>query len=175
MKDEILEEKQSEEKSTLASISKRVYAMRILKHIFGDTEGFGAYYHQEIADTLKMNESTAYSNLNKLVEVGLLEKTEPKGNKKEKYYSVLDRNLAEKALEKYRRYVGFCLARLVSYERQYVSQLRQNKRFNEDCGGYGFSVPEGVAMILSCHKIGKQQDGSEVVIWRQEQGFDNEQ
>jgi DNA-binding MarR family transcriptional regulator len=167
MKDEILEENQSEEKSTLASISKRVYAMRILKHIFEDTEGFGAYFHKELADALKIHESTTYMNLNKLVEVGLLDKTEPKGNRKEKYYSVADRNLAEKAIQKYERWLGFCLARLIPHEKQYVSQLRQNKRFIEACEYYGVSVAEGITAILRCYKIGKMQDASETVVWRE--------
>jgi hypothetical protein len=87
---------------------------------------------------------------------------------------VLDRNFAEKAIEKYKRWVGFCLSRLVPYEKQYVSQLRQNKRFIEACEYYGLSISEGSSLILGCHKIGKEQDGTETVIWRQEQGYDSE-
>jgi hypothetical protein len=120
-----------------------------------------------------MNESTAYKNLNKLVEVRLLEKTEPKGNRKEKYYSVIDQNLAKKAIEKYKHWVGFCLARIIPYERQYLSQLEHNKRFIEACEQYGLSASEGINLVLSCYKIGKEQDGTELIVWRQEQGYDS--
>jgi hypothetical protein len=81
-----------------------------------------------------MNENTTYKNLNKLVEIGLLAKTVPKGDKRERYDSITDKILAKKAIEKYKRWAGFCIARLVQYERQYVSQLSQNKRFIEACG-----------------------------------------
>ena len=165
MNSEILDQNQSEEKSTTASIIKRINAMKILKFITEDTDKYEAYYMQELADTLRMHESTTYKNLNKLVEVGLLVKTMAKGNRKEKYFSVIERNLAEKTLQKYNRYVGFCLARLVPYERQYISQLKQNKHFNEACELYGFSISQGIEAILGCHKIGKEQDGTEVVIW----------
>jgi len=121
-----------------------------------------------------MNENTSYKNLNKLVEIGLLSKEEPKGNKKERYYSVLDQNLAKKAIEKYKRWVGICLARLVPYQRQYISQIEQSKRFIEACEQYGLSVSEGRILVLGCYKIGKEQDGTELIVWRQEQGYDSE-
>jgi hypothetical protein len=121
-----------------------------------------------------MNENTAYKNLNRLVAIGMLTKTTPKGDKRERYFLITDKNLAKKAVEKFQRWVGFCLARFVPYERQYVSQLKQNKRFIEACELYGFLISEGIAAILGCHKIGKERDGTEIVIWRQEQGYDFE-
>jgi DNA-binding MarR family transcriptional regulator len=172
MNDEVSDEKQSTEKSTIASIVKRTNAMKLLMYILTNIDGFESYTLQEVAEPLEMNENTAYKNLNKLVEIGLLGKEEPKGNKREKYYSVLDQNLAKKAIDKYRHWVGFCLARLVPYERLYASQLKQNKRFIEACKQYGFSIDEGITLILGCYKIGKEQDGTEVIVWRQEQGYD---
>jgi hypothetical protein len=86
---------------------------------------------------------------------------------------LLDKNLAEKAIEKYNRWVGFCLARLVPYERQYISQLKEDKRFKEACEHYGFSISQGTDAILGCHKIKIEKDGTELV-WRQEQGHDSE-
>lgn len=50
----------------------------------------------------------------------------------------------------------------------------QNKRFIDACTQYGLSVGEGTASILGCHKVGKEQDGTEIIIWRQEQGYDSE-
>lgn len=172
MNDEVLEEKHSTEKSTLSAISKKVNPMKLLMYLTNDIDKFEAYTLQEITQPLKMNENTCYRNLNLLVEIGLLDKVEPKGNRKEKYYSILDQNLAKKAIEKYTRWVGFCLARLVPYERQYISQLKENKRFKEACEQYGFHLSEGIELILGCHKIGKEQDGTEVIVWRQQQGYD---
>lgn len=146
--------------------------MKILAFIYNDIDEYGAYCLQEISQPLKMKENTAYKNLNKLVEIGLLEKTVPIGNKRERYYEVRDKNLAEKAIEKYKHWVGFCLARLVPYQRIYASQLKQNKRFIDACAQYGFSISEGLNAIYGCYKIGKEYDGTEVIVWRQEQGYD---
>jgi DNA-binding MarR family transcriptional regulator len=121
-----------------------------------------------------MNENTAYKNLNKLVELGLLAREEPKGNKRERYYSVLDQNLAKKAIQKYQRWVGFCLVRLVPYQRLYASQLKQNKRFIDACLEYGLSISEGLNAIYGCYKIGKEYNASEIIVWRQEQGYDSQ-
>ena len=74
--------------------------MKILMYISNDIDSFGAYCLQEITQPIEMNENTAYKNLNKLVEIGLLEKTEPKENRREKYFSVLDHSLTKKSIEK---------------------------------------------------------------------------
>jgi len=72
--------------------------------------------------------------------------------------------LAKKAIEKYKRWVGFCLARLIPYERLYVSQLQQDKRFVEACSQYGLSIAEGVASVLGCYKIRTEQNGAELIV-----------
>jgi DNA-binding MarR family transcriptional regulator len=172
MNEEVLNEKPEEQKSTIASIVKRTNAMKILMYISTNIDGFESYTLQEVAEPLEMNENTAYKNLNKLVEIGLLEKTVPKGNKKERYYEIIDKILAKKAIEKYKHWVGFCLARLVPYERLYASQLKQNKHFIEACAQYGFSIDEGLNAIYGCYKIEKEFDGTEVIINRKEQGYD---
>jgi hypothetical protein len=46
----------------------------------------------------------------------------------------------------------------------YVSQLKQEKRFIEACELYGFPVFERIAIILGCHKIGKEQSVSENIV-----------
>jgi hypothetical protein len=172
MNEEVLDEKQANEKSTLSAISKKINPMKILAYVHNDRDEYGAYCLQEISQPLKMNENTCYKNLNKLVEIGLLEKTVPKGNKKERYYEIIDKILAKKAIEKYKHWVGFCLARLVPYERLYASQLKQNKHFIEACAQYGFSIDEGLNAIYGCYKIEKEFDGTEVIINRKEQGYD---
>jgi hypothetical protein len=57
----------------------------------------------------------------------------------------------------------------------YASQLKQNKRFKEACELYGFSISQGIEAILGCHKIGKEQDGTEIIVRRQEQGYDSKE
>jgi DNA-binding MarR family transcriptional regulator len=71
--------------------------MKILRFISNDIDGFGDYILQEIAEPLKMNDNTAYKNLNKLVGIGMLAKTTPKGDKRERYFSIADKNLAQKS------------------------------------------------------------------------------
>ncbi len=173
MNEEVLNENPEEQKSTIASIVKRTNAMKILMYISNDIDGFGDYTLQEIAEPLKMNENTTYKNLNRLVGIGLLAKTTPKGDKRERYYSITDKILAKKVIEKYKHWVGFCLARLIPYERQYLSQLKQDKRFIEACKQYGLLLSEGITVILGCYKIGKEQDGTDLIIWRREQGYDS--
>jgi len=160
------------EKATLAWIVKRVNAMRILLFLAKDRDKEEAYYLQRIADALEMNEATAYTNLSKLVEAELVVKNEAKGNKKNKYYAITNKKLAEKAIEKYKHWVGFQLARLVPYQRQYASQLKQDKRFQSACDEYGLTISEGVMAILGCYKIGREHTGNDKIIWRKEQGYD---
>jgi predicted transcriptional regulator len=167
-----LENSDFSEKATIASIIKRVNAMRILLFLSKDVDNEEAYYLQIISNALDMNEGTAFSNLNKLVEAGLLVKGESKANRKNKYYAITNERLAEKAIEKYKHYVGFQLARLVPYERRYCSQLKSDKRFQNACAEYGITISEGVSEILSCYKVGKESTGLDTIIWRREQGYD---
>jgi DNA-binding MarR family transcriptional regulator len=160
------------EKATIASITKRLNAMKILLFLSKDSDNEEVYYLQELADRLEMNESTTFANLCKLMESGLIEKKESKANRKNKYYSILNKNLAEKVIEKYKHWVAFCIARLVPYQRLYASQLKRDKRFIEACEEYGLTVPEGIYAILSCYKVGKESAGLDTIIWRRAQGYD---
>jgi predicted transcriptional regulator len=160
------------EKATLASITKRVNAMKILLFLSKDEDNDEAYYLQIISNALDMNEATAFTNLNNLVQAGLVEKGESKANRKNRYYAIGNKRLAEKAIEKYKRSVGFQLARLIPYERRYCSQLKNDRRFQKACEDYGLTISEGIQEILSCHKIGKESVGTDTVIWRREQGYD---
>jgi DNA-binding MarR family transcriptional regulator len=166
------ENKDISEKATIAMIIKRMNAMRILLFLSKDADTEEAYYLQEISDNLCMNEMTAFNNLNKLVEAELIVKSEAKGNKKNKYYTISDRKLAEKVIEKYKHYVGFQLARLVPYKKQYCSQLTGDQRFQNACEELGVTISEGIQSVLSCYKIGKESTGLETIIWRREQGYD---
>lgn len=48
-----------------------------------------------------------------------------------KYYEVVDKKLAEKAIEKYKSVVAFRLARFVPYKRILVEELKSDDRFVE--------------------------------------------
>lgn len=167
------ENKDISEKATIAMISKRVNAMRILLFLMKDEKNEEAYYLQALADELDMNEMTAFNNLNKLMDAGLVEKSEAKGNRKNKYYAIVNRELSEKVIEKYKHAVGFQLARLIPYERRYCSQLKEDKHFQNACKEYGLTISEGFSEVLSCHKIGKDSsNGTDTIIWRNAQGYD---
>jgi predicted transcriptional regulator len=159
------------EKATIAAISKRKNAMKILLFLTKDERKEEAYYLQKIADYLEMNETTAFTNLSKLIDSEIVEKVDAKGNRKNKYYIVSNKKLAEKAIEKYKYWVGFRLARLVPYNRLYCSQLKRDERFIKACEEYGLSLSEGIYVVLSCYKIGKENSGTETILWRKEQGY----
>jgi predicted transcriptional regulator len=161
------------EKATITSMIKRVNAMRILLFLSRDADN-EAYYLQEIANSLDMNEATAFTNLNKLLEAGLVEKTEAKGNRKNKYYTIFNQILAEKVIKKYKHWVAFCLARLVPYQQLYASQLKRDRRFTEACEEYGLTISEGINAIFGCYKIGKEHTGTDTILWRREQGYEPE-
>jgi len=166
------ESKNSSEKSAIAAIIKRTNAMKILLFLIRDKDEEETYYLQRIADDLDINEMTAYSNLVKLINAGIAEKSETDVDKRTKYYSIVNKELAEKAIEKYKHYVGFQLARLVPYEKRYCSQLKGDKRFQNACEEYGLTVSEGINVILSCYKIGQESTGHDTIIWRKAQGYD---
>jgi DNA-binding MarR family transcriptional regulator len=105
---ETLNENKSKEKSTSFN-NQRIKPMKILAFIYNDIGEYGAYCLQEIVQPLQMNENTAHKNLSKLVEIGLLEKTVPVGNKRERYYEVIDKILAKKRLRNTRNGSAFAL------------------------------------------------------------------
>ena len=163
------------EKAIVASMIRRANAMKILLFLSNDVDNLEAYYLQEISNILDMSEATAFTNLKKLLIAGLVEKTEAKGNKKSKYYSISNKKLAEKAIEKYKHAVGFQLARLVPYQRLYASQLKREKRFIDACVEYGLNLSEGINAVLNCYKIGKEHTRTDTILLRNAQGFDPEE
>jgi len=60
------------DKGTIAALIKRRNAMKILIFL---NKSEDVFYLQEIADALDMNEMTAFSNLSKLVDAGIVKKT----------------------------------------------------------------------------------------------------
>ena len=61
-----------------------------------------------------------------------------------------------------------------TFPRHYLSQLKQDKHFIDACVEYGLSSSEGMNAIYDCYKIGKEYDGTEMIVWRREQGYDSE-
>lgn len=167
-----MQEDDFSETATLESIVKLTTAMKILLFLTNDKDNDETYYLQRIADALGINEATAYVNLGKLIEAEIVCKTMSKANKKNKYYYVSNKKLAQKAIDKYKHWVGFCLARFVPYEKQYCTHLKRDARFITACEEYGLTVSEGINTVLECHKVGKENMGSDTIIWRKEQGYD---
>ena len=57
----------------------------------------------------------------------------------------------------------------LNYKCWSASRLRLDKHFTDASVEYGLSSSEGVNTILSCCKIGKEYDGTEVIIYIREQ------
>lgn len=159
------------EKSAIAAISKRRNVMKILLFLTNDKDKEETYYLQRIADELDICEMTAFQNLAKLIDAGIVEKSETKVDMRTKYYSVVNKKLAERAIEKYNYWVAFELARFVPYERIFTITLRKDKRFIEVCNEYGITPSQGIQAVLSCPKVGSETMGNETVVWRKEQGY----
>ena len=155
-------------KATISAIVKRKNAMKILLFLNNSED---AFYLQEIADTLDMNEMTAFSNLSRLIDAEIVKKTETKVDFRTKYYEVIDKKLAEKVIDKYKYRVSFHLARFVPYKRITTEQLKSDKRFIETCQTYGLSISQGVQAVLSCPKIGSETYSGRSIIWRTEEGY----
>ena len=155
-------------KATISAIVKRKNAMKILLFLNNSED---VYYLQEIADNLDMCEMTALQNLSKLIDAEIVRKTETKVDYRTKYYEVIDKELAKKAIDKYKYRVSFRLARFVPYQRTTREQLKSDKRFIETCQEYGLSISEGISAVLSCPKIGSEIHSGRSIIWRKEQGF----
>lgn len=156
------------EKATISAIAKRRNAVKILIFL---TKNDDAFYLQEVADTLDMNEMTAFSNLSKLVDAGMVVKSGVKVDARTKYYEVMNKKLAEKVIEKYKSLVAFRLARLIPYERTYAEQLKNDSRFVKVCQYYGLNIDEGVNAVRLCSKIGYERDSNRLILWRKEQGY----
>jgi hypothetical protein len=169
-----LEDEGLSEKATISNLIRRVNAMKILIFLVKDMDKEEAYYLQQIADRLDMTEATAFNNLDILIQAGVLGKAESKCNRKNKYFAIINKELAEKIVCKYKHRVAFCLGRLVPHRRVYASQFKRDKRFIDACSVYGLDVSEAFCALLDCYKIGREDVGTDIIIWRNMQGYDSE-
>ena len=156
------------EKATISAIAKRRNAVKILIFLNKNDD---AFYLQEVADNLDMNEMTAWCNLYKLVEAGMVVKSGVKVDARTKYYEITNRELAKKVIEKYKNLVAFRLARLVPYNRLFSEQLKKDSRFVEECEFYGLTIDEGINVVKMCPKVGSESDGNRLILWRISQGY----
>ena len=161
-------EKPISEKATISAIAKRRNAVKILIFLNKNDD---AFYLQEVADNLDMNEMTAWCNLYKLVEAGMVVKSGVKVDARTKYYEITNRELAKKVIEKYKNLVAFRLARLVPYNRLFSEQLKKDSRFVEECEFYGLTIDEGINVVKMCPKVGSESDGNRLILWRISQGY----
>ena len=173
MEDEHTSERTSKisRKATISAIVKRKNAMKILLFLNNSED---AFYLQEIADTLDMNEMTAFSNLSRLIDAEIVKKTETKVDFRTKYYEVIDKKLAEKVIDKYKYRVSFYIARFVPYKKITTEDFKSDKRFIEACQTYGLSIDEGISAVMKCPKIEVERAGyphNKTYLHRKSEGY----
>ena len=130
-------------------------------------------YITEIAEELGMNWFTIEANLYKLNDARLVEIVETDVDKRLKLWRVVDKDGSEKAIELYKRKMGYKLARFVPYKRITTEQLKSDKRFIETCQEYGLNIIQGISAVLRCPKIGSEthSEGRTTILWRKEEGY----
>ena len=121
-----------------------------------------------------MNEMTAFGNLSKLVDGGVVRKTWNKIDVRTKYYELIDKELAEIVIKKFKSIVAFRLARFVPYKQTLAEQLQTEKKFIEACQFYGLTISDGIQAVKMCPKIGNEWNSNKLILWRMEQGYDKE-
>lgn len=156
------------EKGTIAALVKRRNAMKILIFLNSSEDVF---YLQEIADNLNMNEMTAFGNLSKLIDAGVVKKMENKVDARTKYYEIVDKKRAEKVIDKYKQRAAFRLAKLIPYNRVTAEQVKADSRFIETCQYHGLTVDEGIKAVSKCSKVGTEWHSNQLILWRKEQGY----
>jgi predicted transcriptional regulator len=154
--------------ATIRSTAKRPTAMRILVFLNQNSE---IYTTTEIADELDLEWTTADYNLQKLLECEFVRIVEDKMDGRTHYYQLVDRKNVEKAISEYKRWVGYRLARLISYKKIETEQVKADKRFIGECQKYGLTISEGIEAVQSCPKIGFESQSGSTVLWRKEQGY----
>jgi DNA-binding MarR family transcriptional regulator len=159
------EKNQTGIEGNIEAISNRKNPMKVLMFLLKFDK---LYYTTEIAKELNMNWFTVEANLYKLNDAGLVEIVENDVDKRLKFWKVTNEASSEKAIELYKRKVGFKLARLVPYNRIYIEELKKDARFIQACQDNGLTVDEGISAVLSCPKISSEG----YYLWRKEQGYD---
>jgi predicted transcriptional regulator len=158
--------------ATIRSTSKRRSAMKVL--LFLNRENL-PHTITEIAEGVDIDWSTAKHNLLKLMECNFTEIVEDKMDTRTRYYRVVDKEATKKAIELYKRWVSYKLAKLVPYQRTYFEKIKSDHQFIEGCKFYGLTQYEGFNAVTDCPKIetetttdykGRPQG---LFLWRKEQ------
>ncbi|MEM3697848.1 MAG: winged helix-turn-helix domain-containing protein [Candidatus Bathyarchaeia archaeon] len=149
-------------KASLKAISRRKYAVKILKFLSENDDE--AFYLSELAKQLNICDVVVRQNMDKLEAAGLVRRTQ--GNPIQRnivYYEVKNKDAAMYVIEKFRRYVGFQLARHVT-ERKTEQQLR--KDIEVDCKRFKISVDEGIQCLNLCPSIAKERQYDTTIYYR---------
>ena|SRR5271157_2345308 len=163
---------ENNEIENIEDISNRKSAMRILAFL---VKMGRPYFVGEIADNLNINYSAAYDSIYKLESVGLVEFTRSDVDHRLRYVKVRNRHLVDRSIERYRKRVGFQLARLIPYEHERVTleQVKQDKRFMSCCDEFGITLVEGIKATLEYPFVTQGQTfDNRVFVFRNRQGSD---
>jgi predicted transcriptional regulator len=136
--------------ATIRSTSKRRSAMKVL--MFLNRENM-PHTITEIAEGADIDWGTAKHNLVKLMECHFVGIVEDKMDTRTRYYQVADKEATKKAIELYKRWVSYKLAKLIPNQKTYFEKIKSDHQFIEECKFYGLTRYEGVNAVTSCPKI----------------------
>ena len=157
---------------TIRELSRRKKAVRILKYLMKCSEEPCV---TDIWNALDMNDGTALYNLTKLENVGIVEVIRTEVDGRCKYFHVIDRENAERIIERYHWTVAFKLARLIPYTKTEERKVREDKRFIALCEEYYLTLDEGIRVVKNCAKIGVEKVGhpyNKTYLHRKSEGYD---
>ena len=154
---------------TVRELSRRKNAVRVLKFLMKCEEPLN---FTDVYTTLDANDCTILYWLKRLVKFGILNGVRSIVNLHSTYYSIGDKEGVERIIERYHWRVGFKLARLVSYRKTSVEQLRKDKRFIALCDYHYLTLGEGIKAVMNCAKVSIEKGHNITYLYRKSQGYD---
>lgn len=153
---------------TIRSTAKCPYAMQILMFL---NDNGSAFTTQDIANELDLWWTTADYNIKELLKCEFIKIVEDRKSGRKYYQIAADKNVIEKTTAYQKRWVGFHLARLISYERVTGEQVKRDKRFIEACQNrFHLKINQGIQALKECSKIGYEFHSNRLILWRKELG-----
>jgi len=157
---------------TVKELSRKKNAVRVLKFLMNSKEPLN---FTDVYTTLDANDCTILYWLKRLQRLGVIKGVRSRANLHSTYYSIGDKEGAERVLERFHWNVGFKLARLVPYAKTEESKVRDDKRFKALCEEYYLTISEGLEAVKNCVRIGVEKVGhpyNRTYLFRKEQGYD---
>ena len=157
---------------TVRELSRQKNAVRILKFLMNSKEPLN---FTDVYTALDANDCTILYWLKRLVRFGILKGVRSEANLHSTYYSIRDKESAERVIERFHWNVGFKLSRLIPHAKTEESKVRDDRRFKVLCEEYYLTIDEGMDAVKKCPKIEVEKVGhpyNKTYLHRKEQGYD---